>query len=267
MIPEAEDFRCESAVLVELLDTAPEAIFATATQFKQWTVDDVIAHLFLWNHAACLTLTNPEAFTALLNALGRHGGSHLAFQRQWLAEEHDGAHGRALLNAYRAHFALLAAAYSAADPEQRVAWAGPPMTTRAKIIARQMESWAHGQAVFDLLGVKRHESDRIRNIAHLGVTTYSWTFRNRRLDPPQRKPFVSLTGPSGAVWTWNDPQDENQVSGSAVEFAQVVTQVRNIADTALVTRGTTAQDWMAVAQCFAGPPENPPAPGTRYRLG
>ena len=32
---------------------------------------------------------------------------------------------------------------------------------------------------------------------------------------------------------------------------------------ALVTRGEAAAEWMRMAQCFAGPPEDPPAPGSR----
>jgi hypothetical protein len=28
--------------------------------------------------------------------------------------------------------------------------------------------------------------------------------------------------------------------------------------------GAVATDWMAIVQCFAGPPEDPPAPGTRF---
>ncbi len=76
---------------------------------------------------------------------------------------------------------------------------------------------------------------------------------------------MRLTGPSGAIWEWNTPQEDNAVIGSAVEFAQVVTQVRSVQDTTLQTRGPAAQRWMDIAQCFAGPPEDPPAPGTRHR--
>jgi hypothetical protein len=43
-----------------------------------------------------------------------------------------------------------------------------------------------------------------------------------------------------------------------------VTQVRNIADTGLTVTGAVATDWMSKAQCFAGAPETPPAPGTRF---
>lgn len=81
---------------------------------------------------------------------------------------------------------------------------------------------------------------------------------------PAPAPYVQLTGPSGAVWEWNAPQDANAVHGSAVEFAQVVTQVRNIADTDLQVEGAAATNWMAVAQCFAGQPETPPAKGSRH---
>jgi hypothetical protein len=65
------------------------------------------------------------------------------------------------------------------------------------------------------------------------------------------------------VWQWHAPQDDNRITGSAVEFCQVVTQVRNIADTRLQVMGAPATAWMAIAQCFAGPPEKPPEPGAR----
>jgi hypothetical protein len=55
------------------------------------------------------------------------------------------------------------------------------------------------------------------------------------------------------------------VRGSAVEFAQVVTQVRNVADTDLEVIGSNAARWMENAQCFAGPPETPPAKGARHK--
>lgn len=113
------------------------------------------------------------------------------------------------------------------------------------------------------LGKERADGDRIRNIAHHGITTYGWTFRNRREEPPAPKPFVQLTAPSGAVWEWNDPQKDNLVRGSAVEFAPVVTQTPTIDDTALETVGGTSPQWMEVAQRFAGGPGTAPAKGTR----
>jgi uncharacterized protein (TIGR03084 family) len=79
-------------------------------------------------------------------------------------------------------------------------------------------------------------------------------------------PFVSLTAPSGEVWTYGEPSVVERIEGRADEFAQVVTQTRNIADTQLMVKGPVATQWMGFAQCFAGAPENPPAPGVRHTM-
>jgi hypothetical protein len=47
--------------------------------------------------------------------------------------------------------------------------------------------------------------------------------------------------------------------------AEVVTQVRNVADTKLAVTGESARRWMSIAQCFAGAAADPPPPGTRFR--
>ena len=39
--------------------------------------------------------------------------------------------------------------------------------------------------------------------------------------------------------------------------------MRNIKDVNLDVVGNDANEWMSIAQCFAGPAEKPPAPGTR----
>ena len=77
-------------------------------------------------------------------------------------------------------------------------------------------------------------------------------------------PFLSLTAPSGTVWTHGTEQAGERIEGLAEEFCQIVTQTRNIADTGLRVTGPVATDWMAKAQCFAGPPCDPPPPGTRF---
>ena len=82
---------------------------------------------------------------------------------------------------------------------------------------------------------------------------------------PAQPPALRLTAPSGAVWTYNDPLADSRIEGSATEFCQVVTQVRHVADTQLKVQGDVATRWMSMAQCFAGPPHDPPAPGTRLR--
>ena len=268
MIVEATHFEEECDTLAKTLEGATDTDLQKTTLFNAWTIEDVIGHLHVWNLAAMMTLESRDAFQNFFSFAMKHfspeGGS-LPVQYAWFDAECGGLRGQALLDAWRDAYPRTAAAYAAADPDQRVAWAGPDMSARSKIIARQMETWAHGQEIFDRLGLDREENDRIKNIAHLGVTTYSWTFRNRGEEPPNPKPFVQLTAPSGAVWEWNEPQTDNKLNGVAAEFCQVVTQVRNIDDTSLEAVGDAARRWMETAQCFAGPPKTPPMKGARHK--
>ncbi|MFN3230730.1 MAG: TIGR03084 family metal-binding protein [Alphaproteobacteria bacterium] len=260
----AWDFRDESDALYTLVAPLKSKDWERKTQFKDWTINDVIGHLHIWNHAALLSLQDEDAFSAFMNdAVGtmRGPGGHLAFTREWL----DGASGLALLDRWRELYVEASEAFAAADPKKRVKWAGPDMSVRSSITARLMETWSHAQAVYDLLGQDRVDTDRIRNVAVIGINTFGWTFKNRKLDVPEDKPYVRLTAPSGELWEWHEPSEDNLISGDATAFCQVVTQTRNIADTDLSVTGDTATRWMAMAQCFAGPPHDPPPPGTRFK--
>ncbi len=115
-----------------------------------------------------------------------------------------------------------------------------------------METWAHAQALFDLLGRVREDHDRIRNIVVIGINSFGWTMQNRGLDPTAVKPYLRLIGPSGAPREWNDPPSADRIEGSATEFCQVVTQTRNFLDTQLHVTGPVVQAWLSIAPWFAG---------------
>lgn len=261
---QADDFLSESQTLFTLASTMDEAQLAGATLFKNWTVNEILRHLHVWNTMAFWQIDNEtklaDTLTALMTAMG--AGKTL---RDFEAAFTDGLAGGALVAAWRAQAEKTATAFSDVDPKRRVKWAGPDMSARSSMTARQMETWAHGQAIFDLMGVEREETDRIRNIVVLGVNTFRWTYMVRSETPPETMPHLALTAPSGALWTFGEENDEERIEGLASEFCQVVTQTRNIADTALNVAGETAQDWMSKAQCFAGGVETPPPPGARRR--
>jgi len=256
---QVEDLRAEGRDLDSLLAGLTEADWRRATAFKGWTVWDVVAHLHLSDHMGMTSLAGEAQFRALMEDMRVAATPMTGYARRWLGD----LSGATLRDRWRALLADLCDGLEAADPERRLAWAGPGMKPRMFATARQMETWAHGSEIYDLFGVERRETDRLRNIATIGVRTFGWTFANRKLEAPQPVPWVRLTAPSGASWEWNTPQPDNCVEGRAVEFCQVVTQTRNVADTALRVVGEPASRWMAIAQCFAGPPENPPAPGAR----
>jgi uncharacterized protein (TIGR03084 family) len=264
MIQQAIDFRDESDALFAILEPLDDREWARETQFKQWTINDIVAHLHIGNYLAELSLRDADAFTEFMRSLAaasRPGARRLDFTHTWLA----GVRNRELLYRWRDFYRETTDRFAVAEPKKRVKWVGPDMSVLSSITARLMETWAHGQAVYDLLGEERGYTDRIKNVAVIGINTFGWTFANRGLAVPADRPYVRLTAPSGATWEWNQPDQKNTVEGGAIEFCQVVTQTRNLADTRLKVIGKTANAWMTIAQCFAGPPEDPPLPGRRFR--
>ena len=104
----------------------------------------------------------------------------------------------------------------------------------------------------------------MKNIVIIGNNTFKRCYTVHQKPLPKETPYLKLTSPSGEIWEFNDPANENIIEGLAEEFCQVVTQVRNIKDTNLKVEGKVAEKWMSIAQCFAGPPEDPPIKGSRY---
>eukprot|EP00747_Dinoflagellata_sp_TGD_P100899 gnl/TRDRNA2_/TRDRNA2_168177_c0_seq1.p1 gnl/TRDRNA2_/TRDRNA2_168177_c0~~gnl/TRDRNA2_/TRDRNA2_168177_c0_seq1.p1 ORF type:complete len:280 (+),score=38.94 gnl/TRDRNA2_/TRDRNA2_168177_c0_seq1:36-842(+) len=263
MLPQAQDFLDESEAVYALVSPLPDEFFETKTGFKNWTINTIIGHLYMWNWAADLTLKDSNEFlTFLREVLKVPSGEVTKFERKWLGD----LRGQGLVKAWHEHYLSMAQRFGNSDPKHRVKWAGPDMTVRSKITARLMETWAHAQAIYDVLGETRQNGDRISNIVILGVNTYGWTFKNARKEPPGKMPHLKLTAPSGAVWHHGEESNVECIEGSAEEFCQVVTQTRNIADTSLKVTGPIATAWMANAQCFAGPSHPPPAPGSRKKM-
>lgn len=262
---QATDFLEECDSIRAILEPLAEADFDKVTLFNDWTVNDVLQHLHYFNKMADFSLTDPQRFLSEAAAFSKVreevGGEMVPATDRLL----KGLRGAALLAEWQSYYKQMAAHFAAADPKQRVKWYGPDMSARSAISARQMETWAHGQEIFDVLGLERRCTDGLRNIAHMGANTFGWTFINRGEEVPEPMPHVVLTAPSGAVWEYGEALSEERIEGAVEEFCQVVTQTRNIADTGLQVTGPIATRWMAVAQCFAGPPKTPPGPGTRVK--
>jgi uncharacterized protein (TIGR03084 family) len=210
-----------------------------------------------------LTATDPDAYAEIRrDTLARRAAGMSLIEET--RDRLRGLHGRSLLAVWRQQFMELCAVLDAAPADQRFQWNKAKMSLRMFATARQMEHWAHAQAIYDIFGMNRAYHERLKNVAVIGVKTYGFTFTNRDLPVPGNEPYVRLTSPSGEIWEWNDPVASSSVVGSAVEFCQVVTQTRNVADTDLMVSGSAARAWMAIAQCFGGVPNDPPAKGTRF---
>jgi uncharacterized protein (TIGR03084 family) len=261
MINQAADFRAESDSLYETVMKLDDSAFYLPSLFKSWTIIDILQHLHVWNQAAAMSVQDEAKLKLFVARMRAEPAGLRAFETAWLAN----LAGRSMLDLWISTARDTADLFKTLDPKRRLAWTGPSMSARSLVAARQMETWAHGQAIYDLLGLERTDSDRIKNIAHLGVSTFGWSYVVHERTPPPQTPYVKLKAPSGAVWEWGDHTSPDRVVGSAVEFCQVVAQTRNIADTSLAIGGEVAAEWMSIAQCFAGAARTPPPSGVRLR--
>lgn len=259
-----QDLLAETAELGDFLKTLGEQDWSTTTLFMNWTPWDVVAHLHFFDEVSMTSLAGPEEFAAsqkrvVEGIVAGHTGQGMA--RKSLGQYHF----TELVERWQETNAAMVEQLAASDPKRRLPWFGPDMGVQMFTTARFMETWAHGQAIYDLKRVVREPTDRLKNIVAIGIKTFGWTFVNRKLEIPGPPPHVRLVAPSGEIWEYNDPSESERIEGAAVDFCMTVTQVRNVADTDLRVTGDVSTRWMEIAQCFAGGPVDPPTPG--YRLG
>jgi len=262
MLQESQDLIAEADELRAFLEALEPGDWEQETGFMGWTPWDVVAHLHYFDEVSMLSLQGVEAFTPARDELFAKVGKGLG-NKQIAREKYGELAPAELLERWTDTCREMARQLGESDPKRRLPWFGPDMGVRMFTTARYMETWAHGQEIYDLKKVTRGYTDRIKNIATIGVKTFAWTFVNRKQEVPGPPPYVRLVAPSGEIWEWGEPSEDEVVRGEASDFCHVVTQGRNVADTPLEVVGPVASQWMAIAQCFAGGPVDPPAPGTR----
>lgn len=249
VIPElCLDLDRETAVLMRCLQSLELEDWALDTPADGWTVLDQIGHLAYFDEMETLAVTDPERFCAARDVSRSEETSVI-----------DAAvvAGRAMspaatLDRFSASRAAMSRAFLDADPAARVPWYGPSMSVGAAVTARIMETWAHGQDVFDGLDRPHPVTTALRQVAHIGVRALPNSFRTRQLDVPTEPVYVRLEAPAGDLWEWGPIDSADRVSGSALDFCLVATQRRHVADTELEITGAVAEEWMDIAQAFAG---------------
>jgi len=240
-----EDLTAEHEDLDAIVAGLSDAEWSIETPSPGWTIRDQISHLWFFDQRALMALTDREAFAADVEWMLAHGGTDasVAPGRSMTSEE--------LLHHWRHDRAELVATATTLDPSTRVPWYGPAMAARSFITARLMETWAHGQDIADALGVTRVPTRRLRHVAHIGVRARPFSYAVHSMAVPDTEVAVRLTGPDGDRWDWGDSSSD-VVSGPALDFCLVVTQRRHVADTRLQIDGDAANEWMSIAQAFAG---------------
>lgn len=260
------DLRDESAEIDALVSGLSADGWATQTPATGWTVAHQVAHLAWTDNRALLAVKLPDAFQA---ELAEAAATTPLDEMDKLVDAAADAGAQAppdeLLADWRRGRDELADSLEQVPDGTKLPWYGPPMSAASMATARIMETWAHGYDIADALGVRREPTGRLRHVAHIALRTRDFSFLTRRRRPPAEPFRVELTGPSGEVWSWGPAEAAQRVTGPALDFCMLATQRVNRADTALAATGADADEWLDIAQAFAGPPGDGRPAGSRER--
>jgi len=127
----------------------------------------------------------------------------------------------------------------------------PAMVNMAVLVAVAL----FGTAQFGVAGIT------IVLVPLMLIVTRGFAYGLRGLPVPGTDVRVELDAPDGSTWTWGSDDAADRVSGPALDFCLVVTQRRHVADTAVKADGALAQEWLGIAQAFAGSPGAGRQPG------
>jgi uncharacterized protein (TIGR03084 family) len=249
------DLSHEGDWLESLVVDLPEPGWRRPTPAPGWDVATTIAHLAWTDECARLAAAATEG------AAGKAAWDELVTRAitdpEGFVDEEALRGGRAapeeLLARWRSSRQELARVLADHPADQRMPWFGPPMSATSMATARYMETWAHGLDVADALDVDVEPHDRVRHVVHLGVRTRDFSYRNRGEEPPSEQFRVELVAPSGETWTHGPDDAPQRVTGSAWDFAVLVTQRGHRADLDVRAAGPDADHWLDIAQAFAGP--------------
>jgi uncharacterized protein (TIGR03084 family) len=246
----AADLAAETSALRVIVADLDEPGWLQPTPAAGWNIADQLGHLAFFDDAAIKAATDPPGFTAERDQAAAAG----RLDPDLIAATFRSMTGTEVLAWFDASRRRLTEIFAGLDPATRLPWYGPPMSAASALTARLMETWAHGQDVADAVGTRRPATARLRHIAYLGVRALPYSFAVRGLDVPADPVRVELTGPGGEAWTFGPPDAANRVTGPTLDFCLLVTQRRHRDDTAVLAEGPVADQWLSIAQAFAGPP-------------
>jgi uncharacterized protein (TIGR03084 family) len=149
-----EWLREECSELEELLRTLSETDWDRVTDYKDWTIADQVMHLHQVDMWGARAVTDPEGwddFVKSVRAYQAGGKTHYDVAR----ETWGNTPRSELLALWSAGWRDLIAKLEAVVGDDKLPWFGPPMKPDSFAGARQMETWAHGQRIWDVLGKTR----------------------------------------------------------------------------------------------------------------
>ncbi|MFH8518838.1 TIGR03084 family metal-binding protein [Streptomyces gelaticus] len=245
-----DDLRDESDELDVLVRGLTAEQWSAPTPAPGWSIAHQIAHLTWTDEVALLAATDADAFAG---EAARAVEAPESFVDRGAEEIVAALAPQALLARWRRGRERLEAALRDAPAGTRIPWYGPPMSLASMATARIMETWAHGQDIADALGVTRTPTARLRHVARIGVRARDYAFLVRGIKAPEEEFRVELRGPDGELIAFGAADAPQRVTGPLLDFCLLVTQRAHRDDLAVRAAGADADQWLDIAQAFAGP--------------
>lgn len=211
-----------------------------------WDVRDTISHLADTDEMAVDTVVGgPHAINAV--AAGAASGEDVTYQGVLRGRRRSGAEVLAWWDGTAARERELLLGL---DPSQRVQW-GIGMAARSFVIARLMETWAHGLDVHAALGRVPADTDRLAHVAWLATRALPYAYSVAGREPPPAPLRVELRLPSGARFEYGPDDAADRITGDASEYCRVFVQRLPRAEAAsLHAEGDAADAALTVARAY-----------------
>lgn len=251
------DLIAEANELEQLLITLDDAQWRLATPAPGWTIAHQVGHLVADFHLAGLAASDPAAFRAVSSRLGKSFDSKVDAALEWYLDRP----AQELLTRWRAELELATRALVALPADEPVPWLSRPLTASILACAGIMELFAHGQDIYDTLGLRRTYTDRVRHVVAFSLGNWEAGYLARGLTPPAVEVRFELSAPSGAVWQFGPAGAPQRITGPAVDFCLLTTRRRHRADLQVTAVGREADAWLDIAQAYRGDPGTGRAPG------
>ena len=255
MDPICDDLQAETAALRAIVAGLSEDQWRLPTPAEGWDTHETVIHLGMADVAASTAVLDADGFEEMKRSMAAGNGD---LHRLGDVDVHAMS-GSEVWEWFESERSRMIHAFRALGPKDRIPWFGPDMSALSFATARLMETWSHSHDVADTFGQPYPQSDRLRHVAHIGVTTRGWSYANRGQAVPEGPVRVELQSPSGETWTWGPDDAADVVRGEAYEFCLLVTQRRHHSEVELDVEGALAQEWVEIAQAFAGPPTDTPS--------
>lgn len=91
-------------------------------------------------------------------------------------------------------------------------------------------------------------------MARIGARARNYAYAVRGITAPEEEFRVELHTPDGEMIAYGPEGAAQRVTGPILDFCLLVTQRAHRSDLAVTAEGREADQWLGIAQAFAGPP-------------